>query len=93
MSDNKLKIKSNILDLDFGNYTTPKIFYLNDKIYVSATDLDAKKVYLFDSQAKLLQNFPVFGTASAELQNLDKERGLELITQSDNKTIIVYKIN
>ncbi|ARV09274.1 hypothetical protein BTO05_06345 [Winogradskyella sp. PC-19] len=93
MSDNKLKIKSNILDLDFGNYTTPKIFYLNDKIYVSATDLDAKKVYLFDSQAKLLPNFPVFGTASAELQNLDKERGLELITQSDNKTIIVYKIN
>ena len=93
MSDNKLKIKSKILDLDFGNYTMPRIFYLYDKIYVSTTDLDAKKVFIYDSQGKLLPNFPVFGTASIELQNLDKKRGLELITQSDNKTIIVYKIN
>lgn len=93
MSDNKLKIKSKILDLDFGNYTMPRIFYLYDKIYVSTTDLDAKKVFIYDSQGKLLPNFPVFGTASIDLQNLDKKRGLELITQSDNKTIIVYKIN
>ena len=93
MSDNKLKIKSKILDLDFGNYTMPRIFYLYDKIYISTTDLDAKKVFIYDSQGKLLPNFPVFGTASIELQNLDKKRGLELITQSDNKTIIVYKIN
>lgn len=93
MSDNKLKIKSKILDLDFGNYTMPRIFYLYDKIYISTTDLDAKKVFIYDSQGKLLPNFPVFGTASIDLQNLDKKRGLELITQSDNKTIIVYKIN
>ena len=93
MSDNKLKIKSKILDLDFGNYTMPRIFYIYDKIYISTTDLDAKKVFIYDSQGKLLPNFPVFGTASIELQNLDKKRGLELITQSDNKTIIVYKIN
>lgn len=93
MSDNKLKIKSKILDLDFGNYTMPRIFYLYDKIYISTIDLDAKKVFIYDSQGKLLPNFPVFGTASIDLQNLDKKRGLELITQSDNKTIIVYKIN
>ncbi|WP_375236194.1 hypothetical protein [Winogradskyella sp.] len=93
MSDNKLKIKSKILDLDFGNYTMPRIFYLYDKIYISTTDLDAKKVFIYDSQGKLLPKFPVFGTASIDLQNLDKKRGLELITQSDNKTIIVYKIN
>lgn len=93
MSDNKLKIKSKILDLDFGNYTMPRIFYIYDKIYISTTDLDAKKVFIYDSQGKLLPNFPIFGTASIDLQNLDKKRGLELITQSDNKTIIVYKIN
>ncbi|RZN82227.1 MAG: ribonuclease HII [Winogradskyella sp.] len=91
--ENRLKIKSLIVDLDFGNYTTPKIFYLQDKIYVTTTDLQSKKVYVFDSQAKLLPNFPVFGTASAELQNLDNRRGLELITQSDDKTITVYKMN
>ena len=52
LSDNQLTIKSRTVELDFGEYTPPKIFYVNDKIYVSTTDLQAKKIYLFDSQAK-----------------------------------------
>lgn len=93
MTENKLKIKSRTVDLDYGEYTTPRIFYLNDKIYVTTTDLQSKKVYLFDSQAKSIPNFPVFGTAAAELQELDKDKGLELITQSDDKTLVIYKIH
>lgn len=93
LTENKLKIKSKTVDLDYGNFTAPKIFYLQDKIYVTTTDLQTKKVYIYDSQAKLLPNFPVFGNSSAKLENLDKKQSLELITQSDSKTIIVYKIN
>lgn len=93
MYENKLFIKSRRVDLDYGVYTAPKIYYLNDKIYVTTTDLQSKKVYLFDSQAKSIPNFPVFGTSAAELQNLDKNKGLELITQADDKTIVVYKLH
>lgn len=93
LTENKLNIKSRTVDLDYGDYTAPKIFYLNDKIYVTTTDLQSNKVYLFDSQAKAIPNFPVFGTSIAELQKLDKDNGLELITQSDPKTIVVYKLN
>ena len=93
LKENQLKIKSRIIDLDYGDYTAPKIFYLNDKIYVTTTDLQSKKVYLYDSQAKSIPNFPVFGTASATLEKLDNDSGLELITQSDDKTIVVYKLH
>ncbi|MEF3079938.1 ribonuclease HII [Winogradskyella poriferorum] len=93
MYENKLFIKTRRVDLDYGVYTAPKIFYLNDKIYITTTDLQSKKVYLFDSQAKLIPNFPVFGTSTAELQKLDKSKGLELITQADDKTIVVYKLH
>lgn len=93
LTENKLNIKSRTVDLDYGDYTNPKIFYLNDKIYVSTTDLQAKKVYLYDSQAKPIANFPVFGTSSADLQKLDNEKGLELVTQVDSKTIAVYKLH
>ena len=93
LRENRLLIKSRTIDLDYGDYTEPRIFYLNDKIYVTTTDLQSKKVYLFDSQAKSIPNFPVFGTASATLEKLDGERGLELITQSDEKTIVVYKLH
>ena len=93
LTENKLNIKSRTVDLDYGDYTAPKIFYLNDKIYVTITDLQSKKVYLFDSQAKAIPNFPVFGTSMAELQKLDKINGLELVTKSDAKTIVAYKLN
>ncbi|WP_138433049.1 ribonuclease HII [Winogradskyella algicola] len=93
MYENKLFIKSRRIDLDYGVYTAPRIFYLNDKIYITTTDLQSKKVYLFDSQAESIPNFPVFGTSAAELQKLDKNKGLELITQADDKTIVVYKLH
>ncbi|WP_320556777.1 ribonuclease HII [Winogradskyella aquimaris] len=93
MYENKLFIKSRRVDLDYGVYTAPRIYYLNDKIYVTLTDLQSKKVYLYDSQAKPIPNFPVFGTSAAELQKLDKDKDLELITQADDKTIIVYKLH
>jgi hypothetical protein len=93
MDENKLNIKSRSVDLDYGEYTAPRIFYLNDKIYITVTDLQAKKVYLFDSQADPIPNFPVFGTSAAELENLDQDADLELITQSDEKNIVVYKLH
>ncbi|WP_339754678.1 ribonuclease HII [uncultured Winogradskyella sp.] len=93
LTENRLIIKSRTVDLDYGDYTAPKIFYINDKIYITTTDLQSKKVYLFDSQAKSIPNFPVFGTSTAELQKLDNENGLELIVKSDAKSIVVYKLH
>ena len=92
LSDNKLTIRNKSIDLEYGAYTTPKIFYLKDKIYVAITDLQAKKVYLFDSQTKPIANFPVFGTSDSEIQ-LNKDKSLMLVTQTDAKTISAYTIN
>ena len=93
MFENKLKIKSRFVDLDYGDYTKPRIFYLNNKIYVTVTDKQAKKVYLFDSQAKPIANFPIYGTTIAEVCNLDANSKLELVTQIDERTLVVYNIN
>ena len=92
-SENKLSIKTNTLELDYGNYSDPEIFYINDKIYVSVTDLQSKKVYLFDSQAKSIANFPVYGNSKISMDNIDKDRNLEFVTKGDNNSIIIYQIN
>ncbi len=91
--ENNLNIKSNTYELDFGQYTKPQIFYINDKIYVSTTDLQEQKVYLFDSQAKLISNFPIYGSSTPDLDNIDGDRNLELVTQGDSNTIILYQKN
>ncbi len=93
LADNKLNIKSNSVELDFGNYTEPEIFYLRDKIYVAVTDLQSQKAYLFDSQAKSITNFPVYGTSTLQLDNLDKDRALEFVVKGENKSIVLYQIN
>ena len=93
LSENKLTIKSKTLELDYGIYSAPKLFYINDKIYISITDLQTQKVYLFDSNAKLLYNFPVYGNSTIELDNIDKDRNLEFVTKGENNSIIIYQIN
>ncbi|TNJ42601.1 ribonuclease HII [Tamlana fucoidanivorans] len=92
-SENKLTIKNKTTDLDFGGYSTPKIFYINDKIYVTTTDLQAHKVYLFDSQSKIIANFPVYGNSIIDLDNIDRDINLEFVTKGESNSIILYQIN
>lgn len=91
--DNTLTIRSKSVELDFGEYTAPKIFYLRDKIYVSVTDLQTQRVYLFDSQAKSIPNFPVYGNSSIELIDIDKDKNLEFVVKGDSQSIILYQLN
>ena len=93
LKDNELTVKGKSIDLDFATYSKPQLFYINDKIYVSVTDLQSQKVLLFDSQAKSVANFPVYGNSAIDLNNIDKDRSLEFVTKGENNSILVYEIN
>ncbi|GAA0730479.1 hypothetical protein GCM10009430_41700 [Aquimarina litoralis] len=92
-SENKLTIKENTLELDYGVYTKPQIFYINNKIYVAITDKQSKKVYLYDSNAELFPNFPVYGNSIISLGNMDKDPNLEFAVQGEDNSILIYQIN
>ncbi|SFZ89172.1 hypothetical protein SAMN05428642_1014 [Flaviramulus basaltis] len=93
LSENKLLIKNKTTELDYGDYSKCKLFYINDKIYVSVTDLQSHKILLFDSQSNLLPNFPVYGNSSIEINNIDSDRKLEFVTKGESNSIILYQIN
>ena len=93
LSENKLTIKNKTIELDFGSYTAPKLFYIDDKIYVSVTDMQANKVYLYDSQAENISNFPVYGNSLMALDIIDKNKSLGFVVKSENNSIILYKIH
>jgi len=93
MDDNILGIKGKKVELDLGVYTKPKIFYIYDKIYVSVTDIQNQKIYLYDSQAKPIPNFPVFGSSLIDLVDMDNDKKLELVAKDHENSIIVYKMN
>ncbi|RZS92159.1 ribonuclease HII [Aquimarina brevivitae] len=93
LSENKLTIKDRTLELDYGIYTAPKLFYINNKIYISVTDKQTKKVYLYDSNAELFPNFPVYGNSAISLGNMDNDPKLEFAVKGDDNTILIYQIN
>jgi hypothetical protein len=93
MNDNVLTIKGKQVALELGVYTKPKIFYFKNKIYVSVTDLQNEKTYLFDSQAKPISNFPVQGSSANDMAYIGKSKTLELVTKYDNNSLSVYRIN
>lgn len=92
-SDNKLTIKDKTIELDFGTYTAPKLYYIKDKIYVSTTDTQAHKVYLYDSQAAIISNFPVYGNSLMALDVIDKNGNLGFVVKGESNSIILYKIH
>ncbi len=92
-SENKLTIKGKTLELDFGVYTEPKLYFINNKIYITITDIQAKKVYLYDSNAELFPNFPVYGNSVLSLGNMDKDPNLEFAVQGEENSILIYQIN
>jgi len=93
LSENQLRINSKIINLEYGDYTPPKIFYVGDKLYITTTDLQSKKLYVYDSQGKLLPKFPIYASKNAVVENIDKRGKPEIITLSDDQTVLVYKMN
>lgn len=92
MNDNILQIRDKKVELELGVYTKPVIFYLNDKIYVSVTDIQNQKIYMFDSQAEAIPNFPIFGNSVIDMADMNRNKKPELVFKDQENSIKVYKI-
>lgn len=92
LSENILKIRDKELNLDYGLYTEPEIHYVNDKYYISLTDFQTQKVYIFDSNAELLAGFPVYGTSKINLNNADIDNRPEFVVKGGEKEVLLYKL-
>ncbi|MCG2459818.1 ribonuclease HII [Flavobacteriaceae bacterium F89] len=93
MNDNILNIRGKKVSLELGVYTKPKLFFVNDKIYVSVTDIQNQKIYLFDSNAEPIPNFPVYGTSPIDLSDMDNDKKPELVSKETDNSLMVQKIN
>ena len=90
---NKLSNLNKSIDLPFGDYSKPKIFSYNKIKYISIFDNQAKKVYLFDENLNLFDNFPIYSNSNIDLDNIDKDNKLEMVLLDDESSIRAYEIN
>ncbi len=93
LSENKLNIKGIPVKLPYGEYTPPKIFYLNNTLYFSTTDTTEQKVYLFYSNGKAVPGFPVYGKSTMDMANSDKDKALEIVVATEDNSLLIYEFN
>ena len=92
ISENIVTINDKIIELPFGNYTSPKIFKIKNQDFISITDKDQEKIYLFDSKTNLIDNFPIFGTNSIDF-SINKKGEKFISSSGESNEVLVYSIN
>ncbi len=91
VSENILTINDKELTLDFGLYSSPKIFSVLGKTYISITDTQAKKVYLFNERGKLVPNFPVYGVSLLKITNSKTRNKTTILVLGESDEVISYE--
>ncbi len=91
MADNTLRINDRAVNLDYGLYTAPVIFTSGNKTYISITDTQAQRIYVFDENANLLPGFPLFGNSEIRLMNTGNN-SIIFSVQGDDNEVIIYKL-
>ena len=92
MDDNLLRINGKLTELPFGIYTQPQIFTINRTKYITTTETQESKVYVFDNTGNLLNGFPVYGTSSVDMGALSSQRKAGIVTKGSDKELILYAL-
>ncbi len=93
LDDNLLRINGKLTELPLGIYTNPQLFSVGRNSYVTITETQEKKVYVFDQNGKVLNGFPVYGTSVASMDDGRGKNKIIVVTKGDAKSIILYSSN
>ena len=92
LTENKVSINNQLVELDFGVYAPPQIQVVNNRTYILVWDNQSDKVYVFDRDAKLLDSFPVVGRKWAVLGQATPGSAVYLVAQNNKKELRFYKM-
>ena len=92
LSENILQINDVEIELDYGLYTSPQLIQNQDKTWVTLTDTQAKKLYVFDEFGNLLNGFPVYANSKASYYSLETNK-VKLMVEGEENAILLYEIN
>ena len=80
------------IELSFGDYTKPKIFKTKTLDYISITDKQENKLYIFDANGNLVEKFPVFGSSTIDLfENKKSEKFVSVLGEKNE--VLIYSFN
>ncbi|NND62941.1 MAG: hypothetical protein HKN48_07070 [Flavobacteriaceae bacterium] len=92
LDDNLMRINGKLVELPFGLYNKPQVHVSNRNTYVSITELQEKRVYLFDKNGNAIKGFPVYGSSVVDLADANRNGKSNLVVQGGENEIVLYEI-
>lgn len=92
MDDNLLRINGILVELPFGIYTQPALYRANRATYITVTETQENKVYVYNTTGELITGFPVYGTSSAEIIGYNRAKSMRLLVKGEANEIILYEV-
>lgn len=93
LDDNLLRINGKLADLPIGIYSEPSLYRISRTTYIAITELQEKKVYLFDEAGRLVKGFPVYGSSKASIGTRGIQKNSAMAVKGDSNGIIVYLLD
>jgi hypothetical protein len=92
IDDNLMRINGKLVELPFGIYTPPEIFNINKRTLVAITETQEKKVYVFEMSGEILPGFPIYGTTSIDIGDVNNNGTVEILTGGGDKDILLFEL-
>ena len=92
LDDNLLRINGVLVELPFGIYTEPTLHRANRTTYITLTEIQENKVYVYNTSGDLVSGFPVYGTSSAEIMGRKRTGSMRLLVRGETNEIILYEV-
>ncbi|MBT8184632.1 MAG: ribonuclease HII, partial [Eudoraea sp.] len=92
LDDNLLRINGKLVELPFGIYTEPALFRAKRTTYITITETQENKVYIYNTSGELISGFPVYGSSIAELSADNRTKNIRLLVAGEANEIILYEV-
>lgn len=92
LTENKVTINNQLVELDYGVYAPPKIQVVNNRTYILVWDNQSGKTYIFNRDAELLDSFPVAGEGWAMLGQGAAGSTIYLAAQNNRQELRFYQL-
>lgn len=86
ISENILNINNKNIEIKYGNYSKPILF---NNEFISVTNFDESKIYLFDTNGDAVDHFPIFGNSIIDYST-DNEKNKLITVCGDKNEILTY---
>lgn len=87
IDDNLLRINGKLVELPLGIYSNPQVFSIKRKKYITITETQENKVYVYSQTGKLLNGFPVYGTSAA---SIGAGNNKALVVKGETNIVLFY---